>query len=42
VASRALARTDELAVMLDTERPLRLTTEAISIDDPSYPFSWME
>jgi homogentisate 1,2-dioxygenase len=42
VASRALARTDELAVMLDTEQPLRLTTEAMSIDDPSYPFSWME
>lgn len=42
VASRSATRTDELAVMIDTERPLRLTRAALSLDDPSYPSSWME
>lgn len=41
-ASRSATRTDELAVMIDTERPLRLTRAAMEIDDPRYPFSWME
>jgi len=32
--------TDELAVMCDTFRPLRLTTLARDLDDPSYALSW--
>ena len=35
------ARTDELAVMVDTFRPLRLTTHAASIEDDAYPYSWV-
>ncbi len=35
-------RTDELAVMVDTFHPLTLTNFAQSIDDPSYPYSWLE
>jgi homogentisate 1,2-dioxygenase len=42
VASRSATRTDELAVMVDTVQPLLLTREALSFDDPSYPFSWLE
>jgi homogentisate 1,2-dioxygenase len=33
-------RTEELAVMWDTFRPLRLTTLARGLDDPSYAYSW--
>jgi len=36
------ARTDELAVMVDTFRPLRLTARALALEDESYPYSWME
>ena len=32
--------TDELAVMLDTFRPLQLTTHASAVEDPNYPTSW--
>lgn len=42
VASRQMARTDELAVMVDTIRPLALTRQALDFDDASYPYSWME
>jgi homogentisate 1,2-dioxygenase len=42
VASRPMTRTDELAVMVDTVRPLRLTRAALEMDDPNYPFSWLE
>ncbi len=35
-------RTDELAVMWDTFRPLQLTTAWRDTDDPSYAFSWSE
>jgi homogentisate 1,2-dioxygenase len=42
VASRTVTRTDELAVMVDTVRPLLLTRQAMEIDDPSYPYSWLE
>jgi len=42
VASRAMTRTDELAVMIDTVQPLRLTRQAMEIDDPHYPYSWLE
>jgi homogentisate 1,2-dioxygenase len=41
-ASRAATRTDELAVMVDTVRPLALTRQALDMDDPSYPYSWLE
>jgi homogentisate 1,2-dioxygenase len=33
-------RTDELAVMCDTFKPLRLTALARDLDDPSYALSW--
>jgi homogentisate 1,2-dioxygenase len=42
LASASLTRTDELAVMVDTVRPLALTRQALEIDDPSYPFSWLD
>jgi homogentisate 1,2-dioxygenase len=35
-------RTDELAVMVDTFRPLKLAADAQALDDPQYPFSWLE
>jgi homogentisate 1,2-dioxygenase len=34
-------RTEELAVMFDTQYPLQLTEEALAIDDPNYPLSWL-
>jgi len=34
--------TDEVAIMLDTFRPLTLTTAAQEFDDPSYPMAWVE
>jgi homogentisate 1,2-dioxygenase len=42
VASRPMTRTDELAVMVDTVKPLGLTRAAMDMDDPSYPYSWLE
>jgi len=33
-------RTEELAVMLDTFRPLKFTTAARGVEDPNYPTSW--
>jgi homogentisate 1,2-dioxygenase len=42
VASRAMTRTDELAVMVDTVKPLALTRQALELDDPGYPLSWLE
>src|SRR5262249_6999894 len=42
VASRAMTRTDEPAVMVDTWRPLALTRQALDLDDASYPYSFME
>ena len=33
-------RTDELAVMIDTFRPLKLTTHALALEDGQYPYSW--
>jgi homogentisate 1,2-dioxygenase len=35
-------RTEELAVMWDTFRPLRLTQFARGLDDPAYAYSWRE
>jgi len=42
VASRSATRTDELAVMVDTFRPLHVARAALPYDRPEYPFSWME
>jgi homogentisate 1,2-dioxygenase len=42
VASRPMTRTDELAVMVDTVKPLTLTRQALELDDPQYPLSWAE
>jgi homogentisate 1,2-dioxygenase len=42
VASRDVRSTDELAVMIDTFRPLQLTRQAIQLDDPDYPLSWID
>jgi len=33
-------RTDELAVMVDTFRPLRVTRAALALEDAGYPYSW--
>lgn len=41
-ASKDMTRTDELAVMVDTFRPLNLTKQAMELDDPSYPYSWLD
>ncbi|HEV7128613.1 MAG TPA: homogentisate 1,2-dioxygenase [Ktedonobacterales bacterium] len=35
-------RTEELAVMVDTFRPLKFGDAAEPLDDPQYPFSWLE
>ncbi|WIG61942.1 MAG: Homogentisate 1,2-dioxygenase [Ktedonobacterales bacterium] len=35
-------RTDELAVMVDTFRPLKLAAAAESLDDANYPYSWLD
>ena len=34
--------TEELAVMMDTFRPLTLTAAAREFEDERYPFSWLE
>jgi homogentisate 1,2-dioxygenase len=41
-ASKDVKWTDELAVMVDTFRPLQLTKQAMELDDANYPYSWME
>ncbi len=40
--SLGVDRTEELAVMVDTFYPLKLTTNAQQIDDAGYPYSWIE
>jgi homogentisate 1,2-dioxygenase len=42
VASRSATRTDELAVMVDTVKPLELTRQALEFDDAEYPYSWRD
>jgi homogentisate 1,2-dioxygenase len=39
---RALGKpgTDELAVMIDTFRPLRLADGALEVEDPAYAWTW--
>ncbi|MEM1166846.1 MAG: homogentisate 1,2-dioxygenase [Planctomycetota bacterium] len=39
-ASMPHARTEELAVMVDTFRPLFMTQAALELDDAAYPASW--
>ena len=41
-ASKDVKWTDELAVMVDTFRPLLLTKQAMELDDANYPMSWLE
>ncbi len=40
--SLGATRTEELAVMCDTFKPLRLTELARDLDDPRYAYSWYE
>jgi len=35
-------KTDELAVMIDTFKPLNVTKSALKIDDADYPLSWLD
>jgi len=35
-------KTDELAVMIDTFKPLHLTKDAVLIEDTSYSMSWIK
>jgi homogentisate 1,2-dioxygenase len=42
MASMPMIRTDELAVMVDTVKPLQLTRQALELDDPQYPLSWID
>ena len=37
-----MTRTDELAVMVDTFKPLFVTRAAKDYDDPNYPLSWLD
>jgi len=41
-ASLGGGRTEELAVMLDCARPLRVTSAALALDDPSYHHSFVD
>jgi len=41
-ASIGEEKTDELAVMIDTFKPLNVTEAARSIDDQDYPYSWID
>jgi|TARA_B110000438_G_scaffold86276_1_gene85730 homogentisate 1,2-dioxygenase len=40
--SLGLKETNELAVMIDTFKPLKMTEIALTIDDKDYPYSWIE
>lgn len=42
MASMRAKRTEELAVMFDTEKRLHITKQALQMDDPNYPLSWLE
>jgi len=39
-ASLGKEATNELAIMIETRKPLRLTSYTEKLDDPNYPFSW--
>ena len=40
-ASLGKDSTNELAIMIETRKPLRVTTIAEKLDDPNYPYSWL-
>ena len=40
-ASIGKKRTEELAVMIDTFRPLQITAAAVELENPDYTFSWL-
>jgi homogentisate 1,2-dioxygenase len=40
-ASIGKTHTEELAVMVDTFKPLTMAVAADALDDPSYPTSWL-
>ena len=40
-ASLGKDSTNELAIMVETKRPLKVTDNAERLDDPNYPFSWV-
>ncbi len=42
MASKNATRTEELAVMFDTQHTLELTEEALKLDDEKYPLSWLD
>ncbi|MBA3609523.1 MAG: homogentisate 1,2-dioxygenase [Chthoniobacterales bacterium] len=42
MASKDALRTEELAVMFDTEHTLELTEQAVNLDDEKYPLSWLD
>lgn len=42
MASKNATRTEELAVMFDTQHTLELTEQAVALDDEKYPQSWLD
>jgi homogentisate 1,2-dioxygenase len=42
MASKDAQRTEELAVMFDTQHTLELTEAAVALDDEKYPLSWLD
>ncbi len=40
-ASLGKESTNELAIMIETRKPLKVTSSAEKLDDPNYPFSWL-
>jgi homogentisate 1,2-dioxygenase len=40
--SLGATETNELAVMVDTFRPLHVATAGLAADDPDYPYSWLD
>lgn len=41
MASMDMERTEEMAVMFDTDRKLHLTQHALDVEDADYPMSWL-
>ncbi len=41
-AAIGATKTEELAVMVDTHRPLKLTADALKLEDPNYWKSWIK
>ena len=40
--SLSVKETNELAVMIDTFKPLNMTEAALAVDDEDYPYSWID